>query len=508
MARQEHRRERQRERASNGVFDAVGRAGSGLGRGVLQGLMLGGADEVLGADDFIRAQREAPIAFTVGTALGSIPWGAMAAKPLAGLTEGGSLQRLIASSAAGSAHGGAAGAFGMTPGERSGDERTAEATIMALLGGAVGGLSVPAVRGAADLHDNLPALAGRQRMEDGSIVQTTPGQGTRRSAELNVRLAGEGDAKARAEAALRAGLRMDEYDALQASERGALNRHGAEFTPFDADMGRTSRSAIDYAAQSPGGARRLNEEADRIAREGATRVVEDAKPPAKGRGSRAPMEADAADGFMAALDRPEYHAAWLREARKLSPRQKRDLADSILAQLRDEAANAPDAGLLQQRLSDPSLKKKLDALGVRIANAPLSRAESQRVGALRGRAEPTNSFAESETGFANPEDRFLARQAPLSEEDALALLEIAMQPRRSFFADPLAPGDARLLRGEYERGARFNPASYFDGSSADLERAIRWSQPAAALLHGVPTWFGDREDPRQRRSSPQDPLIA
>lgn len=494
--------------AQRSIFDMLAAAGGGLGSGILQGATLGGADELFADSDIAGAQQGAPMAFSLGSAIGSIPWAALGARASAGAAKG-PLSRLLASSALGAAHGGAAGAFGMTPGDMSEEDRLVEAVAMALMGGAVGGLAVPATRAAMDLDDNLPALIGRRRAEDGSTTQTRPGQGTRKSAPLNVRLAGEGSADERAEMALRLGLNMDEFEALQQNARGKLDRYGESFRADSGKMGRSTRSLVDYAAQSPGGSERLNKQADELL---LTRVRDTAKrAQLPARGDKAPkLKADKLNGFLAAADRPEYHSAWVRQAKSLPERQRFDLARVMVNRMRAQAktASGGDAAALRLAMSDRQFLAKLRALGVTVDTGKLRPAANRDAEALRdrGRQRDNPDYVDHERGFANVDDRLLARRGGLSEADALALLDAAARPRSSFFTEPRRPADARLLAGEFEHGARFKPGSYFNGDDSkrnfnlgfmDLdasptELAILASQPMAALLHGLPTW----DDPR------------
>lgn len=511
MARKQDHRRRGRDQS---IFDRLRNAGSGAAHGALQGVTLGAGDEIFGERaDMEGAQANAPIAFTLGSAIGALPWAALGARVSAGAAET-PIARFLASTALGGAHGAAAGAFGMTPGDMDDGERLQEALLMAGLGAGVGGLSVPATRAMMDLDDNLPALMGRRRSEDGGVTQAGPGQGTRKSAPLNVRLAGEGSPEQRAEMALRLGLSMDEFEALQANMRGKLSRYGEDFTPFDEPaMGRTTRSAIDYAAQSKAGAARLNADADAFVGEQNTRMADSATLPGRGRRTKAGglPEAQLA-GFLEASTRPEYHAAWVRAAKQLPQRQRFELAEAMVTRMRADVGQAGDAQAARARLGEPQFLKKLEALGVEIDRSAFSRKANQRPDQLRDRAKKKGdypSYADSERGFANVEDRLLAQRGDLSEADALALLDAAMRSRGDFFIPPQRPGDARMLSGEYEHGARFNPGGYFAGDdsrrnfnlgfmdidASPTEMAILASQPMAALLHGLPTW----DDPRGRK---------
>lgn len=498
--RQEHRRERRRGRS---VFDRIGAAGSGAGAGFLQGLTLGGGDELFANSiDMEQAAGRAPVAFTLGSAIGALPWAALGARATAGATRG-PISRLAASTALGAAHGGAAGLFGMTPGDMSDEDRTGEALLMAALGAGVGGLSVPATRAAMDVADNMPALMGRQRLEDGTTVQAKFGQGTRNSAPLNVRLAGEGTPEQRAELALRMGLGMDEFEALQRSMRGKLDRHGETFRADDPGMGRTTRSSVDYAAQSPGGRQRLNAQADDMVGDQNRRAADGAKLPKRGSKKQGELAPDVLEGFLKSADRPEYHASWVRSAKALPQRQRYQLAEAMVERMRAVARDR-DPQVARAILSEPQFLKKLEALGVTIDKSLVNRRASAQADALRerGREREYPDYASSERGFANIDDRLLAQRAPLNEADAVALLDAAAQGRRSFFTEPTRPADGRVLAGDYEHGARFNPRAYFGGDdsrrnfnfgafdidASPTELAILASQPMAALLHGVPSW--------------------
>lgn len=490
------------------LADAGGRAGEGLLAGLLNGATLGFGDEVFGGRmDFERAFEDAPIAYTLGVLPGALGYGLVGKfAGQAGFRSPWS--RMAASGALGGLHGAAAGAGGLIPGDHTGEERAREAAILALLGAGVGAGAVPATRAAMDLGDNLPALLGRVRtpVADGDIVrQGALGQGTRRSAPITIRYTGEGDAAARAERALRLGMAADEREALERGA-GAFERYGSgELRPLDAPLGRTARSAVDIAAESPAGGARLNAEADGLMSERAMSYLRGARRPDAGKGrKRAP--ADVMDAMASTLGRPEYHDAWVAQAKAMPPNQRRALADQLTAYAREVAARSQTA--LADLLEDRNFLAKAEAVGLKIPRRGrmqmLTQAERADIEALRARAEPRGRYADAYDGFANPNDRLLSRRGEMSADDALAMLDAALSPRRMFHVPPSPSGALpELLEGSYERGARFNPRGYLtrgeEAPTAHLgmtptEAAIFYSQPAAAALHLAPSWLRDRPD--------------
>jgi hypothetical protein len=403
----------------------------------------------------------------------------------------------------GALHGAAAGFGGVNPGALSLEERLAEMATMGLIGGAVGGGGVAATKAGLDVYDNLPALTGRRMTEDGP-VRAPLGQGTRRSAPMSVHLRGEGSADERAQAALLASLGIDEYDA--ARKGGALNRYGTpdgKIAPFDQASGRSTKSLIDYSAQSPAGARMLNDEADAMVADANRSFVKGAQMPKAGR-SRAKLADAKLEGFVAAFGRPEYHESWVREAKAMPPSQRLKLAQAVMTELRAGADGGPAAAeAMRQKLTNPQVTEKLAALGVKLTSrtrrALMTPQQEAQVGALRGRSAPSGSYADGERGFANVEDRMLAQRAPLTEADAIALLNASRRQQDAFFPQPRNPQGTRLLEGRYEQGARFNPGGWLDATPEQMKLAVLFSQPAAAFLHGAPKWFEqapEEEDPR------------
>ena len=169
--RQEHRRERRRGRS---VFDRIGGRFQRR-RWVPAGLTLGGGDELFA--NSIDMEQAASRAGRVHARLGDRPYPgrrwALEQRPArrAGLSHALRPRPML-----GAAHGGAAGLFGMTPGDMSdeGPHRRGPAYGRARRGRRRP--FVPATRAAMDVADNMPALMGRQRLEDGTTVQAKFGQ--------------------------------------------------------------------------------------------------------------------------------------------------------------------------------------------------------------------------------------------------------------------------------------------------------------------------------------------
>lgn len=482
-------------------------------RGAAQGATLGLADEAFGSQGFIDARAEMPLAYSLGEGVGAFVPSVILGKNLPGPmmralspVMGARGAGVATGAGLGAAHGAAAGFGGVTPGDLSLEERLTEMAALGLIGGAVGGGGVAGTKAGLDLYDNMPALTGRRMTENGP-VRAAPGQGTRRSAPMSVHLRGEGSADERAQRALMAALGLDEFEAARGKGGGQLNRYGAadgKVAPFDVDA-RSTRALVDYGAQSPAGSRQLNSEADSIVADANRSFVKGAKMPKAGR-TRAKLEDGKLQGFVAAFGRPEYHESWVREAKRLPPNQRLKLAQALMADLKTGADGGPgSAEAARARLTDPQVNEKLAALGVKLTSrtrkALMSPAQESQVAALRGRASTARA-----PDFANVEDRMLASRAALTEADALALLRAARQPQDAFFPRPRNPTDTRLLEGRYEQGARFNPGGWLDATPEELKLAVLLSQPAAAFLHGAPTWFeGQPEEP-----APIDPrtLIA
>lgn len=485
----------------------------GLGSGAVQGATLGLGDEVLGRDiDFAAARAQAPIAYSVGEGLGAVLPSILIGRNLPGPMMRALEPRLGAAGAAtltggslGALHGGLAGLGGMTPGDMSLEDRVAAAGLMALIGGGVGGAGVAATKAGLDLYDNAPALTGRKMTEDGP-VRVAPGEGTRRSAKVQVRLRGEGDPGSRAEQAMQAGLGSDEFEFVRRGD-ARLNRYGSQMTAFDAPVGRTTRSLVDYAAVSPAGSKAVNRQADAIVADANASYLKGAQMPKGGR-SRNKIPDAQMEGLLAAWDKPEYHASWVREAKKLKPDQRLKVAQAVMDRMRADARGG-NAEAVRGQLTDPQVTEKLGALGVKLTSRSrrtlLPPADAERVASLRQRATPRENptYASSERGFANVEDRILSQQGMLSEQDALALLAAAQRTREAYLPRAVDPSRTRLLQGEWESGARFNPRGWFDATPEQMKLAITMSQPAAAMLHGVGHWGDprpqDNEDEMERQ---------
>ena len=167
-----------------------------------------------------------------------------------------------------------------------------------------------------------------------------------------MRLAGEGTPEQRAELALRMGLGMDEFEALQRSMRGKLDRHGETFRADDPGMGRTTRSSVDYAAQSPGGRQRLNAQADDMGRRPELtrrRWAPSSQAREQETGRTPPRRAR---GLLKSADRLEYHASWVRSAKRPSQRQRYQLAEAMVERMRAVARDR-DPQVARAILSEP-----------------------------------------------------------------------------------------------------------------------------------------------------------
>jgi hypothetical protein len=488
------------------------RALESLLQGVGQGGTLGFGDE-LGFSD-AETQREAPIAFGLGEAAGALGWGLAGIRGLrplarafqrAGLSE--RAATVAAASAFGGLHGAAAG-YGGAPGSEASQsdlfsgERLQSALPDAAVGAAIGGAFVPTMRAAADLGDNLPAILGRQRVatDSGPDVwrQVMPGTGTRQSAPLNVSLAGEGAPEDRALAAIQNALRQDEAGAMRAGNGQSVfgrfaGPDGRTMTPWEAPQaGDSVRGLIDAATRAPGGAGRVNQMADDLIAQAAALEARNLRVAAAPRGQgrvtvrRSPVSRQDAADILSAVDDPAAHNSWMTQVMQMTPAQRRGLGRQLVAQMRADAGNAE---AFRARLRDPQMQQKMQALGVDVRQFQRGARQvpadvDQRAAALRDRTQGQGRQVR------NVADRELVSRGRLRDEDALALIEQAMQPQRAYRVP--ADMDARLFRGEFERGMRFNPQEYLNIDPSVLHAAVFASQPVAAFSHSVP-YMIDRE---------------
>lgn len=481
--------------------------------GGMQGLTMGFGDEIgLTNGEELRAARERnPVSMSVGEALGALPYGFFGSKILKEAAHN-PATRFQAATGASAVHGALAGLGAGEMEDATMQDRLMSAGIGAGIGGAVGGLAVPGVRAAGQLDDNLPALLGRQRnVETPGYTQAPLGQGSRKSAPLVVELMGEGTPQERAHRALAASLQLDESDAMRAGAnkqvlgRFADQEDGRSYVPFDSDkVGRSTRGVIDYAAQSDAGADRLNEQADLLVQDALKRQMKRSEVrtanPTIGDGKL--TAADKKD-LLDAFDVPAAHQSWMSEVKKLDDLQRENLGLSVLRQTRKKfkATGAGEAEGFRATLRDKQTREKFKALGIDVeglGKPPIDDPKLQkRVDTLRGRAtkQPTPTYADGYKGMANMQDRMLASEGQLSPEDALALIEASMSKRRGYLVTP--QHDARLLKGHYQRGAKWAPKDWFNSVTADeLEKAIIASQSVAAGLHGAPHWFRSKERDR------------
>lgn len=484
-------------------------------QGFGQGGTLGFGDE-LGLSN-AQTQRDAPIAFGLGEAAGALGWGLAGIRGLRPLAR--QLQRLglsertatiAAASLFGGAHGAAAG-YGGSPGSAASQsgmgsmERLQSALPGAAMGATIGGAFVPATRVAADLADNLPAMLGRQRVPVGdgpdTYRQVMPMTGTRNSAPLDLTLRGEGSPQERARLAIQAALSQDEAAALGSTRGQSLfgrfaGPDGRTLRPFSEARGDSLGGLVDAAAMSPGGASRVNSMADELianaaAMESRNLRVRSRAPNGQGRVTvrRASLSKQDSADLLAAIDDPAAHNSWLGQVTKLTAPQRRSLARQMVARLRAEAGE-PDA--FRARLRDPNMQQKMMALNIDVQQFNKGRRQvapdvDQRAQALRARTRgPARPIR-------NLDDRELARRGRLVDEEALALLEEAMQAQRAYRVP--ANRDARMFDGAFQRGVRFRPSDYLNADPSLLHGAVFAAQPAAAFAHSLPYMTQDR---RQR----------
>jgi hypothetical protein len=436
--------------------------------------------------------------------------GAGIAHHAAGGRHGGSArQRLLTALAAGALHGALTGSGGFSPGALSLGERARDTALGAGLGAAVGGLTVPGVRAAGDVANNLPAMLGREMLAEGSLtpgvrpqfVQRALGQGTRRGAPLELSFAGEGDASTRAARAIQSALSQDEAAA-------ALGRGGARFGRFanapggrdvlgfaSDTLGPSLMSTRSLAASAPGGAQQLEGMANNMIEDALRARMRAMRAPAVPGGARAasarPLNGADASDLVATVNEPALHQSWINEARNLTQSQRARLAVRVVRQLRADATLASSRGgseAFSRAIREPLIAQKLEALGVRTQAIRGARRADNMSGdsAIDAEVERLRRLAvrPDDFRFGNYEDADLARAGTLHSEDALAMIEALRQPQRAYAVRPNR--SARVLSGQYQRGVRLDPGSYFRSNTPDdLLRSILLSQPAAAGLGGM-----------------------
>lgn len=504
----------------------------GLKRGAFQGATANFGDELTGdAESFNRAREENPWAYAAGEFGGAFA-PAFAGAGLAKAVGGGmgARGRLLTALLFGAGHGALAGAGGYQAGDMSPEDRLRDAATGGLIGGALGGLGVPATRGVRDLGDNLPALLGRVRSAEGGTTQALPFTGTRGSAPLNVSLTGSADD------ALRMAMRIDEGEAAALSGGGAFGRFqpggangvSSETIPiqaFDRDAlaplasravpqpGRTTASLLDYALDTPTGRGQLLREADDLELSSLAAEVKRQKPrPIRTGAPRSTTREQLSDVRSVAkfFDRPEYTDAFLGAAKKMTPAQRNKLAREIIKDLKAKVAETTPEGAsaLRRYLRRPDIEQKLAAITQRVrGKKPDSAAQ---VEALRKRAQgagPEPAYASDTRGFRNVEDRLLARAGRLNDRDAQALLAASRRGVPMRYIEPGLPTD-RLLTGAYERGVRMSPRNWFAPAEiGDLMGSVKFAQPVAA---SVPTLVEalSAERPTRRRAREELELIA
>lgn len=479
-----------------------------LGSGLVSGATANWIDELSGDGAQMRSEQDAaPVSYALGETLGSIGPGAALGAGIArhiAQNAGGARQRFLTAAVAGALHGALAGSGGFRPGEISGDERARDAGIGAGIGGVIGGLGVPASRAVSDLADNLPALLGRETLAEGGVVQRALGQGTRRSAPLGVQFAGEGDAQTRALTAFQSALQQDEAAALQrggAAQFGRFANEGRNLRAFGSDdLGQSMAALRSLAAQSPAGQQRLEGMASDLIERGLRGQLQRMRAPS----ARAPRggllgaatrrstldRKDAAD-LLATMRSAPHHEAWLGEVGRMTQAQRARLAALAVRQLRTEArgASGEAAENFSRTLRDPIVRDKLQALGVRTQALRGSRNNMSGDSVIDAEVERLRRMAtrpeDASYNFGNYEDRDLAARGRLSDEDALALLDVLSQPQRAYAVTPSR--EARILQGRYEQGAQFNPRAWFDGANVDdVMGSVIYAQPLAA---GIPSLF-------------------
>lgn len=478
-----------------------------LGSGLVSGGTANWIDELSGDGAQMRAEQEAaPVSYALGETLGSIGPGAALGAGIArhiAQNAGGARQRFLTAAVAGALHGALAGSGGFRPGEISDDERARDAGIGAGIGGVIGGLGVPASRAVSDLADNLPALLGREALAEGGFAQRALGQGTRRSAPLGVQLSGEGDAQARALGAFQAALQQDEAAALQrggSAQFGRFANEGRNLRAFGSDdLGPSMAALRSLAAQSPAGQQRLEGMASDLIERGLRGQLQRMRAPAARapRGGllgaatsrRSPLDRRDAADLLATMRSAPHHEAWLGEVGAMTQPQRARLAAMAVRQLRTEArgASGEAAENFSRMLRDPIVRDKLQALGVRTQALRGGRKNMSGDAAIDAEVERLRRMAarpeDATYNFGNFDDRDLAARGRLSDEDALALLDVLSQPQRAYAVTPSR--EARILQGRYEQGARFNPRAWFDGANVDdVMGSVIYAQPLAA---GIPS---------------------
>jgi len=471
-------------------------------QGVAQGGTLGFGDE-LGFSD-AETQRAAPVAFGLGEAAGALGWGLAGIRGLGPIAR--RLQRMgmseraatvAAASLFGGAHGAAAG-YGGAPGSEASQSgllslaRAQSALPSAAIGAGIGGAFVPATRVGADVLDNLPAIAGRQRVVNtagpDTYRQVMPMTGTRRSAPLKLSLRGEGTPQERAQAAIQAALSQDEAAAMRAGSGQSVfgrfaGRDGRNITPFDDAQGDSLRGLIDMATRTGAGANRLNQMADDLVNNAAAMQARNLRVrPARGRvaARRAPLSRQDATDLLDGISDPALHQSWMREVAAMTASQRRSLARQMVTRLR---ADAGDAEVFRARLRDPQMQQKMDALGVDVQQfqrgaRQVSADVDERATALRARTQGPGRTV------VNLDDADLARRGSLLDDEAMALLEEAMRAQRAYRVP--ANRDARMLDGAFQRGVRFRPDDYLNVDPSLLHAAVFAAQPTAAFAHSLP----------------------
>lgn len=453
------------------------------------GLTMNWNDELMrNGAEMRRLHDEDPGAYALGEVMGSLPLALVGSGLAKNIAKGmGPKGRLAMAAIAGALHGAAAGSGGFRPGDMTAEERWRDAGMGAALGGAIGGLGVPATRIARDVVDNAPAIAGREALAEGGSRWGLPMTGTRASAPLELSLAGEGDVASRARAAMQSALSQDEAAAVRDSGRAVLGRFandGRNINVFGSDdLGQSMGSLRSLGAQSPGGAGQLEAMAQKLIDQSVKRDMRGIKPPKGLLGTRLAKQ-EAAD-FLATFSNPSFHKSWLAEAKKLDDGQKAQLAAKLVRELRARAkgASGTDAEAFQRFLRDPVVSDKLKALGVRIGNLRNARQAGREVEKEVNRLRELAKRPENPNyNFRNYDDRDLASRGLLKNADAEALLAAMMQPQRAFAVQP--DSMARILQGQYQRGVRFDPASWVNTADVnDVMGSVRWAQPVAA---GVP----------------------
>lgn len=483
-------------------IDAAARMGRSALSGSQQGLLSGYADEIFGERSRHGEYREAaPVSFAGGEAAGAIVPGLLGAGLVSAIMrERGSIPaRIAAASLAGALHGGVMGSGAGEKDDVSTYERLKGALGGAAIGGAVGGLAVPAARAVGDFADNLPALLGRRRLAEGGVEQVALGRGTRSSAPLMVHLRGAGGANDRALSAVQAALARDEFAASQGRGGIELGRFADEIggqvvTPYSGPrVGPALRSLVDAAARSPAGSASLRTEANILMRRSVARQLREAR--VRAARGRSGLSGPDRDDLTEAAFMPQAHAGFMTAISRLTAAQRSRVAARVLQRIRAEAkaTGLDEVDAVVARLRDPNFAARMEALGVRFprprgrGNASALDEAQQEAMAMRARAANTSPIE-----GLSPEDVALLREGTLQEADALALLRASHRPHRAYFVRP--DREARALEGAYEQGVRLRPSDWANVSADDLEQAVVAAQPVAAFAHGVPYFAGPRQD--------------